>query len=110
MTIYLKNSYRLWLFCRAYINAGESLKGIASVLSYSGKGRNGFVRDMWIGKFGIPDTKIEKLCELANVKKSDLIRNIIQKEKASSINDWLPIILKYKEHKNPTPDIFEIIT
>ena len=57
MTVYLQPHYRSWLFCRAYVNTGEGLVGLAGRLGYKGQGRNGIVRDMWIGKLGIPDHK-----------------------------------------------------
>ena len=48
--IYLEKGLRNKLFSRAYNASGGSLRKIADTLGYTGKGRNGPIRDMWLMK------------------------------------------------------------
>ena len=89
------------------MNSGESLGNMALNLRYKGKGRNGFVRNMWLGKVGIPEHKLELICKIAKVKKSQMKNHFVEKDKSSTIDDWVPVIQLFKKSKNPKPEIFK---
>lgn len=104
--MFLEPSYRDWFFCKIYENSGESLGGLARQLGYVGKGRNGPMRNMWIGKIGIPDHKIDDFCKLAGISKSDMLKHAISKENSKQSDDWVKTFQIYQKHKNPKPEIF----
>jgi hypothetical protein len=88
--IFLDVSFRNWVFGRAYSEAG-SLTEIARIFGYIAKsGRNGGVRDMWLGKKPIPYQHLMKLAHLAGVDFVELEAHIIKEGSNSVQNDWLP--------------------
>ena len=77
MPLYLEYSFRNWFFCKLYFNSNESLNDIARNLGYSGKGKHGSIRNMWIGKISIPRKKIGQFCDLANISIEEVLNHEI---------------------------------
>lgn len=86
--IYLEKEFRNRLFSQAYRNTGESLGGLASALGYHGKGRNGYVRNMWLGKQPVSSHKINKIAELADIPLSQVFRHRVDRQDNETIEDW----------------------
>lgn len=106
MTVFLEQSYRTWLFCRLYIESGESLGEMARLLGYAGKGRNGTIRQMWLGRLGIPEAKLDKICNIVTISKTDVLNHAIDKKQSELIKDWVQAVILFKKFKNPQPNIF----
>lgn len=88
LMLFFPNSYRISLFCNAYVNCGRSLGQLARELGYRGKGTNGIIRLMWQGQSGISESKFDLLCSIAKVSKNEFLKYSIPKEKSSTIDDW----------------------
>jgi len=86
--IYLGKKFRNRLFSLAYLNSGKSLGAMALALGYSGKGRNGYVRNMWLGTVAISSPKIAKIAELAGISLSEVLSHRIDKQHNVEIEDW----------------------
>lgn len=86
--IYLERDYRNLLFSKAYENAGESLCEIAWQVGYQGRGRNGTIRDMWLGKMGVSPQKLERIAELAKIPIEEVLNHKVSKEQNLEIEDW----------------------
>ena len=89
MAIYLDRDFRNKLFSLAYINCGESLGSLASRIGYHGKGRNGYVRNMWKGTVAVSSPKIQIIAELAETSMSEVIEHKVEKESNVEIDDWV---------------------
>ena len=105
--IYLERDFRNILFCRAYENSGRSLAGIGSEIGYSAKGRNGLIRDMWLGTLGIPSAKISGISRLAGVPLEEVLSHMVSKNKNLEIKSWMEAFEQFqspnkKEPKNNT--------
>ena len=93
--IYLEPVYRNWVFLRAYKNAG-SLSGIANHFHYiASAGKNGAIRDMWIGKKGIPSHHITELCNLAEVAVEGLEEHRVERSANVEQSDWMMVAAHY---------------
>jgi len=97
--MYLKKDFRNVLFSKAYENSGQSLCSIALELGYSGSGRNGIVRKMWLGTAGIPPNKIEKIAKIAGLSITEVSKNTVSKEENIEIGDWMAAFRQYTEKK-----------
>jgi len=86
--VYLKKDLRNVLFARAYTHAGGSLRRIADNLGHIGKGRNGGVRDMWLGRRPIPEAHLEKLARLAGIDMQTVRSGIVNKQANQEQKDW----------------------
>lgn len=95
--IYLERDFRNILFSKAYDNAGGSLGSMASELGYNGKGRNGYVRNMWYGTTSISAPKFERLAKLARIPLPEVYSHIIDKEQNVLIKSWEE---SYQQYKN----------
>ena len=73
-----------------YLNSGESLANMAKLLNYTGKGRNGPVREMWVGKRGIPEKKFDLFCKLAKESIAKTRSFEVSTSKNELVDDWLP--------------------
>jgi hypothetical protein len=94
-SIYLEPVYRNWVFLRAYTNIG-SLSGIASHFHYiASAGKNGAIRDMWIGKKGIPAYHITELCNLAEVTVEGLEQHRVERSANVEQSDWMRVAAHY---------------
>lgn len=97
--LYLESDFRNELFSHAYVKSGGSLNALAKALGYSGRGRNGYVRNMWLGKLPVSKKKVHKIAELGGVKLSEVLSHVVEKEQNSELSDWMK---SFKElvHKN----------
>lgn len=75
---------------------------MATELGNSGKGRNGPVRLMWLGKVRIPGSKVERLAKLGKIPLSEVLKNVVTKDQNLEINNWFEAFEEYKNSlKNP---------
>ena len=88
MGIYLDRDFRNKLFSLAYINCGKSLGSLAKEVGYHGKGRNGYVRNMWKGTTPVSSPKIQRIAELAEISMSEVLKHKVEKECHVEIDDW----------------------
>lgn len=95
-SIYLEHDYRNKLFSRAYENAGGSLGAMASELGYHGSGRNGIVRNMWLGTVSVSTPKIDRIAKLAGLSLNDVLTHRVTKEKNVQIRNWTEAFEQYK--------------
>jgi hypothetical protein len=87
--IYLDKEFRNILFSKAYKNCGESLGSLAVEMGYARvKGRNGYVRDMWIGKVPVSRPKLQRLAELAGMTLEEILEHRVTKQQNEEIRDW----------------------
>lgn len=94
--IYLEKDFRNILFSKAYENAGGSLGAMARELGYQGAGRNGVVRNMWLGTITVSAPKIERLAKLARIPLSKILSHEVTKEQNLVIRDWVEGFSQYK--------------
>ena len=87
--IYLEKKFRNRLFGQAYKNSGESLSGLALAVGYYGKGRNGYVRNMWLGKVPVSSRKIDRIARLAGIPVQEVFEHRVDKKHNLEIDDWL---------------------
>ncbi len=106
MAVYLEYTFRNWFFCNLYFNSNESLNDIAKNLGYSGKGKHGPIRNMWLGKIGIPSNKIDQFCELASISTEEVIKHEILKNDVKETPDWRDVVFSFRNSKNPTLKTF----
>lgn len=99
MTIYLEKIFRIWIFCNLYQRENCSLSQIANEFNYEGKGRNGKIRDMWLGVIGIPERKIEIISKITGISQEEILMNQINKNESEILSDWRSFteILKNKQ-------------
>ena len=95
--IYLEKDFRNILFSRAYKNAGCSLGAMAFEIGYRGRGRNGTVRDMWLGKVSVSTPKIERIAKLAGFSLDDILIHKVAREENVQIENWTEAFTQYKE-------------
>lgn len=87
--IYLDKEFRNKLFSKAYKNCGESLGSLAVEMGYArARGRNGYVRDMWMGKVPVSRPKLQRLAELAGVTLEEVLEHRVTKQENEEIRDW----------------------
>jgi hypothetical protein len=86
--LYLEREFRNRLFSKAYKNCGESLGSLATALGYNGGGRNGYVRNMWIGKVAISGPKLHRIARLAGISLSEVLSHRIDKQHNLELEDW----------------------
>ena len=98
MTAFLECKYRMLFFSKMYVNSGESLGNMAKLLNYTGKGRNGPVREMWVGRKGIPDQKFDLCCKLAQEPIVKARSFIVPKSENKLVDDWVVHFRAYKEN------------
>ena len=106
MSLYLEYAFRNWFFCKLYFNSNESLNDIARNLGYSGKGRHGQIRNMWIGKISIPSKKLGQFCDLANISMEEVLKHKILQNDVKKTKDWNDIVFLFKNSKNPSLETF----
>ncbi len=94
--IYLEREFRNILFCRAYKNSGRSLAGIGSEIGYSAKGRNGIIRDMWLGTVGIPSAKIGSISRLAGFPLEEVLSHVVSKDKSLELKSWMEAFAQFQ--------------
>lgn len=93
-SIYLDKEFRNKLFSKAYKNCGESLSSLAVEMGYArARGRNGYVRDMWMGKVPVSRPKLQRLAELAGMTLEEVLKHRVTKQENEEISDW---IIAYK--------------
>jgi len=85
---YLEKDFRMMLFSKAYKNAGESLGNMALLIGYFGAGRNGHVRNMWLGRTHVYSTKIWKIAKLANISEAEVKKHMIEEQNNIEVYDW----------------------
>lgn len=88
--IFLRLEIRNKLFTRAYVASG-SLRGIAHTLGHRGKGRNGMIRDMWLGRRPIPEKHLQTLASLAGIDLEVIRASIVNKQENQEQRDWWPL-------------------
>ena len=86
---YLEKKFRNRLFSQAYRNIGESLGALALAVGYHGKGRNGYVRNMWLGKVPVSSRKIQKIARLAGIPLSEVFEHRVDKQHNLEIKNWV---------------------
>ena len=86
--LYLTKELRNRLFSRAYTASGCSLRKIADSLGFVGEGRNGPIRDMWLGRRSISRKHIETLANLAKIDLTEIIANTVAKQDNEEQEDW----------------------
>lgn len=96
-TIYLDSEFRNRLFSRAYKNCGESLRSLALALGYRGKVRNGYVRNMWLGRVPVSAVKIHQITRLAGISLTEVPSHIISKSDNLEIKDWAKAYKRFLE-------------
>lgn len=100
-SVYLELAYRNWLFLQAYQRAG-SLSEIANQFHYvASAGKNGAIRDMWIGRKGIPFHHLSELASLAGVSFGDLEEHRIEKHANIEQSDWMKVVAYYGRNVSP---------
>ena len=93
---YLEWKFRNWLFIRAYVKAG-SLAGIANHFHYvATRGKNGAIRDMWLGKKAIPAAHVAEIAELADIEINELMMHLVPKSANLQQLDWLGLMAQSK--------------
>lgn len=100
--IYLEKRFRNRLFSQAYKNAGESLRALALTVGYHGKGRNGYVRNMWLGKVPVSSYKIHKIARLAGIPLSKVFEHRVDKQQNLEIRNWETSYKLFVLHSNET--------
>jgi len=98
--MYLELNFRISLFCKAYESSNESLSELAKEMGYVGKGKNGKVRDMWLGLNSIPESKLNVLSQITGISEKDILNNRIRKEKNKKIDDWFQTLKIYQNNFN----------
>lgn len=99
-SMFIEFEFRNWVFVRAYIRAG-SLAEIANHFHYAASGgKNGAIRDMWLGKKGVPAFHTAELAGLAEISLDELEKHRVQKPGRAQQLDWIRVVLLYQ--KNPS--------
>jgi hypothetical protein len=95
--IFLESEFRNLLFCKAYENSGRSLSSLGSQIGYIARGRNGLIRDMWLGTLGIPSIRINGISKLARLNPNEVLSHQISRDKNLEIKSWMEAFDKYKK-------------
>ena len=109
MGIYLNKNFRVWIFCNMYKKSNSSLSDIARQFDYRGNGKNGKIRDMWLGIIGIPEKKMDIISQITKILKKEILSNQIKKEESEIVSDWMNFVLIFEKIKNPNYKIFKKI-
>jgi hypothetical protein len=64
------------------------LRKVADRLGYSGKGRHGHIRDMWLGREPIPRKHLSPLASLAEIDTAEILANIVDEHDNEKQEDW----------------------
>jgi hypothetical protein len=98
-TLFFEEKYRYLIFCKAY-EKSSSLRGIGREMGYiSRAGLNGDIRDMWIGKRGIPTFRIEQLFKFINMPLHGIASKLVSKQEFVRIEDWYGTYKEYQKTK-----------